>query len=294
MTPKSFTYLLLFLIISSCDIINPEETIPSYIQVDEFQLTTNESIQGTNSHQITDVWAFINGEALGVFELPATIPVLTSGTQNITLFAGIRENGLRSTPVIYPMYDRYEISLNLVPDEVHLITPNIGYLSNSIFVLTEDFEGDNIQLEGINNAGINRVTNPTQVQYGNGSGSISLTEESTEIISISTFVDLPTSGGTPVYLEMDYRTNVELEVGLVGFEISTGTPMQAISYKVVLCPINSWNKVYINFQEDLELSQLDGYKLAFRVSTNDTGCGGVTTSSPEILLDNIKLIRFQP
>ncbi len=294
MTHKSFTYLLLFLIISSCDVINPEEIIPSYLQVDEFQLTTNESIHGNDSHQITDVWAFINGEALGVFELPTTIPILASGTQNITLFAGIRENGLRSTPVIYPMYERYEISLNLVPDEVNLITPTIGYIPNSVFVLTEDFEGDNIQLEGINNAAINRATNPTQVLYGNGSGSIHLTKESAEIISIPTFVDLPTSGGSPVYLEMDYRTNVELEVGLVGFDVSSGTPMQATSYKVVLCPINSWNKVYINFQEDLEQSQLDGYKLAFRVSTNDTGCGGLSTNAPEILLDNLKLIRFQP
>ena len=117
-------------------------------------------------------------------------------------------------------------------------------------------------------------------------------EEIAEVTSIPTFIDLPTSGGSPVYLELDYRTNVELEVGLIGFDVNTGT--QATNYKVILCPITNWNKVYISFQEDLELSQLDSYQLAFRTSTNDTGCGGVSIDTPETLFDNIKLIRFQP
>ncbi len=289
-------YLILslsLLFISACDIINPEEEIPSFIQINEFQLVTNEVTQGSNTHQITDVWAFVNGEALGVFELPATIPILAAGMQNITLFAGIRENGLRSAPVIYPLYDNYEVSLNLVPEEIAVLTPTIEYISNSVFVLIEDFEDGSIGLEGNSNGTINRVTNTTQVLSGNGAGSISLIEEATEINSITTFLDLPTSGGTPVYLEMDYRTNVELEVGLVGFDLSTVNPIQATNFNVVLCPIDDWNKVYVNFQTDLELSQLDGYQLAFRASINDTGCGGIPTENPEILLDNVKLIRFE-
>jgi len=237
-------YLILslsLLFISACDIINPEEEIPSFIQINEFQLVTNEVTQGSNTHQITDVWAFVNGEALGVF----------------------------------------------------VLTPTIEYISNSVFVLIEDFEDGSIGLEGNSNGTINRVTNTTQVLSGNGAGSISLIEEATEINSITTFLDLPTSGGTPVYLEMDYRTNVELEVGLVGFDLSTVNPIQATNFNVVLCPIDDWNKVYVNFQTDLELSQLDGYQLAFRASINDTGCGGIPTENPEILLDNVKLIRFE-
>ena len=290
---KLFYYLLLLLLLASCDIINPEEALPSFIQVNEFQLTTNETTQGSNSHQITDVWAFVNGEALGVFELPATIPILATGIQNITLLAGIRENGLRSTPVIYPLYDRYETSLDLVPEEIILVTPTVEYISTSVFVLIENFESNTIRFEGLNNATINQVTNPIQVLFGNGAGSIPLIEEIAEVTSIATFIDLPTSGGTPVYLELDYRTNVELEIGLTGFNVSTATPTQATIYNVILCPIDNWNKVYVNFQELLELSQLDGYKLAFRASTNDTGCGGTPTNTPEVLLDNIKLIRFQ-
>ena len=290
-----YPILFLFLFsISACDIINPEEEIPSFIQVNEFQLITNEAVEGSNTHQITDVWAFVNGDALGVFELPATIPVLASGMQNITLFAGIRVNGIRNSPVIYPLYDNYEVNVDLVPEAITLLTPTIEYVSNNVFELLENFENDNINLEALNNGAINRVTNSTPTLSGNGVGSISLVGEATEITSIATFVDLPTSGGIPVYLEMDYRTNVELEVGLVGIDISTLTPIQATIFNVVLCPIDDWNKVYIDFQGLLEQSQLDGYQLAFRASTDDTGCGGIPTDNPEILLDNIKLIRFQP
>ena len=290
-----YPILLLFLLfISACDIINPEEEIPSFIQVNEFQLVTNEMLEGSNTQQITDVWAFVNGDALGVFELPATIPVLESGMQNITLFAGIRVNGVRNTPLIYPLYDNYEASVDLVPEEVTLLTPTIEYISNNVFELLEDFESDNISLEARDNGSIDRVTSSTPMLSGNGVGSISLVGEATEITSIATFVDLPTSGGIPVYLEMDYRTNVELEVGLVGFDISTINPIQATIFNVVLCPIDDWNKVYVDLQGLLEQSQLDGYQLALRVSTDDTGCGGTPTDNPEILLDNIKLIRFQP
>jgi len=93
---------------------------------------------------------------------------------------------------------------------------------------------------------------------------------------------------------MDYRTNVEFEVGLVGISTDPLNPFEAVSYKVILCPLRDWNKIYINFQEDLEISQLDAYRLAFRASTEDTGCGNSSATNPEVLLDNIKLIRFQP
>ena len=106
--------------------------------------------------------------------------------------------------------------------------------------------------------------------------------------------DRPTAGNLPVFLEMDYQTNVELEVGLIGFNINSADTNRSALFKVTLCPIDQWNKVYINFQEELALSQFSGYQLAFRTSTNDTGCGNIDTTNPEVLLDNIKLIRFQP
>lgn len=286
--------LCLLYCFSACELINPEEDIPAFIKVDNFQLTTALNTQGSNRHQINDVWAFVGGEALGVFELPATIPVLATGTQNITLFAGIRENGLRSSPVIYPFYERYEVELNLVPEQTTTISPRIKYnTQNSIFELIEDFEDSRLSLRTTIPNALNRTT--TQILEGTASGQVLLnTNPRIELTSTTTFLDLPTSEGLPVYLEMDYRTNVELEVGLVGISTDPLNPIEAVSYKVILCPLSEWNKVYINFQEDLEISQLDAYRLAFRASIEDTGCGNSNRTNPEVLLDNIKLIRFQP
>ncbi len=282
-----FSFLML---LSACDIINPEEDIPSFIEVMDFELTTNLQTEGSNQHQINDVWAFVEGEALGVFELPATIPILATGNQTITLLAGIRENGLRSTPVIYPFYERYEEVVNLVEGQTITITPSINYVTNSVFELNEDFETSNLQLEG----GIQRITTGGQIKEGAGAGRIQVGQTETEVVSIATFIDLPTAGNLPVFLEMDYQTNVELEVGLIGFNINSADTNRSALFKVTLCPIDQWNKVYINFQEELALSQFSGYQLAFRTSTNDTGCGNIDTTNPEVLLDNIKLIRFQP
>ena len=289
-------YLLCILCcLSACDIINPAEDIPAFIEVDSFQLTTNPDTQGSNGHQINDVWAFVGGEALGVFELPARIPVLEMGEQTITLFAGIRENGLRSTPVIYPFYDRYETVVNLVPEQTIVLSPIITYDSqNSIFEVIEDFENGNSALRSTTPDALGRTTEETQTLEG-AAGQISLTTNtSIELTSTATFTDLPTTQGLPVYLEMDYRTNVEFEVGLVGISTDPLNSFEAVSFKVILCPIAEWNKIYINFQEDLEVSQLDAYQLAFRASTEDTGCGNSNPTNPEVLLDNIKLIRFQP
>jgi len=281
-------HFLFFALFSSCELINPEEDIPSFIEVKDFQLTTNLETEGSNQHQINDVWAFVEGEALGVFELPATIPILATGNQTITLLAGIRENGLRSAPVIYPFYERYEEVVNLMEGQTTTITPSINYVSNSAFEFNEDFETNNLQLEG----GIQRITTSSQIKEGIGAGRIQVGSAETEVVSSITFIDLPTAGNLPVFVEMDYRTNVELEVGLIGF--NTANSNRVAIYKVTLCPIDQWNKVYINFQEELELSQFSGYQLAFRASTNDTGCGNINSTNPEVLLDNIKLIRFQP
>lgn len=288
---KFIIYNLLFIIIfSSCEVINPEEAIPSFLEVNNFELITTLESQGSNQHQINDVWAFIDGEALGIFELPATIPILAEGPKMITLIAGIRENGLRNAPVIYPFYDGYVQDLTLIEGQTITVNPTINYSSNSVFEFLENFESSNLKLAGQ----IQQTTDNNKVKEGRGSGSILLDQSSIELNSSVTFIDLPTVGGLPVFLEMDYRTNVELEIGLVGFDINSINSTRSINYKVTLCPISEWNKVYINFQEDLELSQFTGYQLAFRASTDNTGCDNISRDNPEILLDNIKLIRFQP
>ena len=54
----AFTALLVISMLSSCNLINPEEQAPSYLELKTFQLSTNYTTQGTNSHKIKDAWNF--------------------------------------------------------------------------------------------------------------------------------------------------------------------------------------------------------------------------------------------
>ena len=61
--------LLLTGLIYSCDVINPEESIPAYIHIPEFRLETGLG-QGSNSHNITDVWLTVGTEFSGCIPYP--------------------------------------------------------------------------------------------------------------------------------------------------------------------------------------------------------------------------------
>ena len=283
---KDFAYWFLLigfgLFFSTCDIINPEEQLPAYLEINNFDFTTTAS-QGADSEQITDVWVFVDDTSLGVYELPATVPVLNLGNQRITVFPVIRENGLRSSPIIYPFYERYETTQELISETIISINPSTTYTNKTVFELVEDFNNNGHQLNG---------GDPNAVQVVDGVGAIQLAgKEMVEFTSSSTFLDLPTSGGLPVFVEFDYKTNVELEIGLLGLNANPINPVSSTLYNYILCPINRWNKVYINLQPDLEASQLPSYKLAFRATINDTGCGNVNTNAPEVLIDNVKFVH---
>ena len=281
--------LFLGLLFTSCELVNPPEAIPAYLEISDFQLNTNPS-QGSNFEKITDVWVYVAGTSLGIYELPASLPVLAQGEQLITIFPVIRENGLRSAPVIYPFYERYEIQLDLQPEQTFVIHPSTTYIENTVFELIEDFEKNTHKL----NRAVAIVTESDKVFSGNASGQVLLKDiNEVEFTSAKTFSELLSVGNSPVFLEIDYKTTVEFEIGLRGIDPSPTNPVNATNYKVTLCPIDEWNKVYINFQEDLQISQLPSYQLAFRASTENTGCEPISSTLQETLIDNIKLIRFR-
>ena len=191
---------------SACDIINPEEQIPAFLEINDFEFTVTPE-QGANSAQITDAWVFVNDISLGVYELPATIPVLELGNQGITIFPVIRENGVRSLPIIYPLYQRYETTIELTPETTISINPTTSFVNNAIFDLIEDFNTSNHRLQGENPDAVITQDGIGNVQF---QGNEMITFTSSEI-----FTELPTSGGIPTFLEFDYKTNVIMEICLL-------------------------------------------------------------------------------
>ena len=140
-----YTIFAIFLVAlgsSSCDIINPKEQVPSYIGIYDISLlvpSQDEGVFGSDSENITDVWLYTDNQLIGAFELPAVIPVLYEGMQNIKAYAGIKVNGISNSREIYPFYSYYEINMELIPGAVNTITPVVKYITESLAIDQERF-----------------------------------------------------------------------------------------------------------------------------------------------------------
>ena len=173
--------ICLLLLTSSCDIINPEEEIPAYLSIPSFDLNTDDFSQGTSAHGIQDAWVFVGGELLGAYPLPATVPVLAEGDQDLFILPGIKRNGISATTGPYPFYNPFETNVTLTRGSVLMVEATTSYASGTIFLMEaqEGFEGSNHQLdEDIDGNGQTEFTiSNDDVFEGNGIGSAILTEE---------------------------------------------------------------------------------------------------------------------
>lgn len=272
-----------------CDIINPDESIPSFLRIEAFTLQTDPLVQGSADEKITEVWVTVNDEFLGVYQLPATVPVLMSGNANLFLEAGIKDNGIGSTPQIYPFYEAYTTTVELIPEQTVTVNPIISYNRDTRFALIEDFEsGTSVfrdTLFGNTGMGVSS-TDPFEGSY---SGKIRLDEDA-PVIELATidFFDALTSRSPLVYLEINYRSDVPVIFGLVGIN-SSGTP--DIVYDPGFNPKSDWNKIYFNLGGLLATSPYDRHKLALQTYI-PTENGQLTLNNATVCLDNIKLVHF--
>jgi hypothetical protein len=288
---KNILYLgLLALIIiqlGSCDLIDDPEQIPAYIQIDTIKLQTNYELERSNSHKIVDAWLFADNQLLGAFELPMKAPVLLDGAQEIEVFAGVSDNGIRSTPEVYPFYDRFITSTTLRAGETVTLEPMVNYIDEvEVQLKNGDFETGN-PFQGIDN-NINttlELSNQAPFQ-GSNCGRMLLTESSPfiEVSTIAAFV-LPDPTDSPMYIELDYKNDVPFEIGIIG--IKSNVEFGKV-YVVGMLESEEWNKIYINLRADVASLDGDTYRIAIKAQrpTNATG-------DFEVLVDNIKLLYLK-
>jgi len=283
---KLISYLIPIVIgIHSCEIINPEEEIPSYIHIAKINLSTNYATEGTNSHKITDAWVFIDDELLGAYELPVTFPVLKEGKHILKIRAGIKVNGIAATRDKYPFYDFYIDTINLVKGNIIEVNPVVKYFLQGItFAWKEDFEiGNSLTKTSNSDTIIQLIDADTSIGYlGNKSAAIYLdnTHAFFETTSSGQF-ELPK--GPPVYLEINYKCNNEFVVGIFKNTLSQSIQLQPSLY---INSSNDWNKIYVNLTNDVK-AQTDAvsYEVYFGVIKDES------EPYPEIYLDNIKLLH---
>ena len=276
---------------SSCNKFEGSQEIPAYIHVDTFLLTTNYIYEGAASHNITDVWLYIDDNLQGCYEMPATIPVLERGKHRITIYPGIKLNGNSSTRTINPFYQPYIIEeFELKEKVVDTICPATTYYSideSSInFKFMEDYESQ-IQLEDEQNSQTSIIRTDRDDperwddQYNNShySGYVHLSDTITYFcVASDEYRDLPNQGNS-IFLEIDYKCTDLFEVGLFA-KISNVENLPL----VYVNPSPKWNKIYINLGPNITDNQDAEYfkfYIAGRIDEN---------SEAEYYFDNIKLV----
>ena len=265
----------------SCD---NEDAIPAYIQIDEYQITANAATQGSNSHNIQDVWVYANNNLIGAFNLPATIPILEEGSVDIIIDPGIRDNGISASPRIYPYYTRYETTVELISEQVTAVTPSSTYTSDLKFVFKEDFEESNIFSI---DRDMDNLTRMGQTSVGAIEGTAGVLDLSTahpinEVATNIAYSNLPLTGSVDVYLELNYKADVDFAIGLIGYDDFGAIQ---VFYSHVLTAKGEWNKAYLNFTEVLFNSRMNSYQVAFLAGLPDG------LSEAKVLVDNVKLVH---
>lgn len=280
-------FVFIFIIFNSCSKFDKAEQRPAFLQIDEIELTINSSIEGTSNNKIVDAWVYVDDELVGTFDLPTTVPITKVGEREIKIFAGIKKNGISVDREKYPFFTNYTYNQDLKADSTYILQPTVSYVDD-VLIWIEDFEDPSYKLTPYqSDTTIARVTTPTSELLEGGAGLITLNSDQYQCEMRTdevNFNDMPTNLSTPAYIELNYRSNHELVVGVLANSTSGG-----IYERSPLITLNStsnvWNKTYLYIPDASNFfygaPEMDLYFKA----TNPSGIDNIN-----IYLDNIKVI----
>lgn len=251
----------------------------SFLVVDNVTLKTI-SNQGSNSHKITDIWYYVDGEFKGIFPIGSVMPIVATDKAEITLFAGIKNNGISATRLPYPLYNSVVITQTLQAGKTYTVSPEFEYSSNAIFhyAYPEDFNSSSSQFDSKGDSAYVRITDPSKTFGGTGGSifmSMSDAKPTSKMVNTVQYV-LPT-GGTVIYVELNYKCNQAVTVGIIGggFDERGAITLNETG--------GEWNKIYIQITSIVSTPPTYfGYQVYIKAVKE--------VATPEIYIDNIKLI----
>jgi hypothetical protein len=211
-----FAALLICLSFSACNIINPKEQVPTYLQLEPFVFSNpDSSFTGSSTYNIPSAWVYADDVPVGVFDLPCIVPVMMSKTSKIKIFGGVYNQGLKSYVFQYPFYQIDTTTLMYNPGKIQSYSPKTRYLSSlnaTAFRLKINFE-EGLQFKNLgSDTAMVIEKNPGTVISGENSGAIYLKspQKFSENISVNYF-ELPAGA---CYLEFDYKSTLPFQIGL--------------------------------------------------------------------------------
>ena len=278
---KYILSLIVFLVLASCNKTKLKAPEAAFIVINNPTVLTNPTIQGTNSHKITDIWYYVDDNFKGVFPIGSIMPVIGTGNSKITLFAGIKNNGISSTRLPYEFYKGHVINQYFESGKTYTFSPVFEYLTNAVFPTEgcEDYEGSGVKYFSVGDSSTEVISDINKVFGGIGySDFMSMSNSKpTSQIKTSTSMSLPV-GGTPIYLELNYKCNQPFEVGVIA-----GTT--EVRPALTVNPSPEWNKIYIQLSQAVSTQPTYNYYDIYIKATKKSD-----VPTPEIYIDNIKLV----
>jgi len=270
---------------SGCNFINPAEPIPTFFSIDSFATYDSTNKVGQSYPEVTSVFAYFNGASIGVFELPAKIPVVMDKPGELFFVPGIALNGVTSYQKGYSLYYSTKVSQGPQPGKVVQLNPTTGYrstLQSNSLLFFEGFDNSSQFINLNSDTSIVPTNEPEFVFSGARSGLISVDEAHPFSESVSTSYFAPQLKET--FLELNYKNTAEFQVG-VSFLLGN---QNVVSYYLVGFKSSEiWRKAYIPLNEVMNL-----YPGAERIyiilkSTLPEG-----EQSGNVALDNIRVIHI--
>jgi hypothetical protein len=264
-----------------------DDALPAFIVADSFTFTT-QNIQGSNSDGISELWCYADGNVLGVVDTPVSLPLLKAGSQTITIFPGIKNNGMGTSRIRYPFYTSYDTTLNVVPGETYRLNPRFYYLSSALIDASRNFEAGNSFAAASSNDGVMELLNdPLLAASGVRCVRMSLPATST-LLSYLDENNIALSAGNVAFMEMDYSCNNTFVVGVYVVQDGSSTKFPVL----YLTPTQStgvelpqWNKIYMDLgMIASQYPSADGFRLYVECTRDEA-------TVPVIFIDDIKIVK---
>jgi len=262
-------------------------TIPAYIQINDYTVKTNCPSQGTTDQKFTDMLVFANGQSCGTFPVGKPIPVISNGATTFLIRGVVEINGVSAVRADYELMAGCDTVIAVTPGKVTTIKPVFKYFTDDVFRWLEDFDGNNCASASSGGSSLtNADTTSHIVSPGFNSNHCLVMRPNatiqTSYVNKTSVISLPASG-VGVYMELNYKSNVSLNVVIKG--AASGNSYGAGG----VYPSVGWNKVYLDLTEEVSnLNESNGlYYLTFYASY----VPGIGTNY--VYVDDIKVISKQ-
>lgn len=265
------------------------EDVPAFIYIDELKVQTLVG-EGTAKHDLPDAWVYVDDQPVGVFALPARIPILAEGVHKISVFGGVIKDGISSTRIKYPFLQPYvNTTINLQRGHIDSLSGSNSpvltyYPSSEIAIWEEAFDdpGIDFQADVTSEGQLVFHNTPSEVFEGVGSGLVELNSSQSLAYFITTQSFTLPKNGKQVYLELHYNTNNEMTVG---FQAINGGDINTVNNVRIRSSDGQWKKIYVDYT-DLASVQTNAtsFKFYFTIVKETSG------STVYNLIDNFKIV----